>query len=129
MSNPTSLSTEAVVTQDMLACSVGSGSLPVLATPAVAALFEQSASLLAQKYLDEGITSVGTKLSLSHDAPTAPGAHVTATATLVAQEGRVFRFTLEARDDAGVIATGTHERVSVKAATFPAKAEARLPKP
>ena len=40
MSNPTSLSTEAVVTQDMLACSVGSGSLPVLATPAVAALFE-----------------------------------------------------------------------------------------
>ena len=69
------------------------------------------------------------QLSLSHDAPTAPGAHVTATATLAAQEGRVFRFTLEARDDAGVIATGTHERVSVKAATFPAKAEARLPKP
>ena len=43
MSNPTSLSTEAVVTQDMLACAVGSGSLPVLATPAVAARFEQSA--------------------------------------------------------------------------------------
>ena len=100
MSNPTSLSTEAIVTQDMLACVVGSGSLPVLATPAVAALFEQSATLLAQKYLEEGITTVGTKLSLSHDAPTAPGAHV----------------------------TGTHERVSVKAATFPAKAEARLPK-
>ena len=128
MSNPTTLSTEAIVTPEMLACHVGSGSLPVLATPMVAALLEQSACLLAQKYLDEGITSVGTKLSLSHDAPSPEGAHITATATLVAQEGRVFRFTLEARDDAGVIATGTHERVSVKAATFPEKEAARLPR-
>ena len=33
MSNPTTLSTEAIVTPEMLACHVGSGSLPVLATP------------------------------------------------------------------------------------------------
>ena len=49
MSNPTTLSTEAIVTPEMLACHIGSGSLPVLATPMVAALLEQSACLLAQK--------------------------------------------------------------------------------
>lgn len=116
---------EATVTREMLANAVGSGSLPVLATPVVAALLEEAACTLAQGELGEGLTTVGTKICLSHDAPSAEGAHVWAQATLTSQEGRVFRFALEARDDAGVIASGTHERVSVKAATFPAKAEAR----
>jgi len=40
-------------------------------------------------------------------------------------DGRVYRFKLEAYDNAGLIATGTHERVSVKKESFAAKAEAR----
>ena len=39
---------EATVTREMLADAVGSGSLPVLATPVVAALLEEAACTLAQ---------------------------------------------------------------------------------
>lgn len=119
---------EALVTENMLASAVGSGSVPVLATPMVAALLEGAAAQLAQQYVEEGFTTVGTKIAITHEAPSAVGARVWAEAVLEEQEGRLFRFTLQARDDAGVISTGTHERVAVRAASFPEKAKARLPR-
>ena len=109
-----------------LAPQVGSGSVDVLATPAVIALMEGAAADLAQSLLDEPFTTVGTKLSIEHTAPTPPGTEVTAVATLTAVEGRVYQFTVEASDPAGVIAKGTHERVSVKRDSFPEKARARV---
>jgi fluoroacetyl-CoA thioesterase len=121
----TQLTKEYTVSQELLASSMGSGSLPVLATPAVAAFFENTAMELAAKYLSEGQTTVGSKITVEHLAPTAPGCKVTVTAALVAQENRLFQFRLEARDNAGVIATGTHERVSVKSQRFLEKANAR----
>lgn len=108
------------------AVQVGSGTVEVLATPAVAALMEGAASDLAQTLLDEAFTTVGTRLSIEHMAPTPLGAQVTATATLTGVEGRVYRFDVAASDAAGVIARGTHERVSVKQASFADKAKARL---
>ncbi len=109
-----------------LACEVGSGSVDVFATPAVAALMEGAAADLAQSLLEEPFTTVGTKLSLEHLAPTPLGAQVTATATLDAADGRVYRFSVQAHDNAGLIAKGTHERVSVKRDSFADKARARL---
>lgn len=109
-----------------LATEVGSGSVDVLATPAVAALMEGAAADLAQSLLEEPFTTVGTKLSLEHLAPTPLGAEVTATAALTAVNGRVYEFSIEAHDNAGLIAKGTHERVSVKRDSFPQKARARL---
>lgn len=114
----TQLTKEYAVSQELLASSMGSGSLPVLATPAVAAFFENTAMELAAGYLAEGETTVGSKITVEHLAPTAQGCQVTVTAVLEAQEKRLFRFRLEARDNAGVIATGTHERVSVKSQRF-----------
>ena len=69
---------ESTVTDAMLADAVGSGSLPVLATPAVCALVEKAAAALAQESLPEGITTVGTSLTLEHLRATAPGAPVRA---------------------------------------------------
>lgn len=46
--------------------SLGSGTLPVLGTPAMAALMEQAAANLAQALLPEGWTSVGISLSIEH---------------------------------------------------------------
>ncbi len=113
------------VTPTDFALSVGSGDLPVLATPRMAALMEQAAAALIAPTLGEGITSVGTQLSVSHTAPTLGGATVTAEATLTAADGRVFSFDVRAFDNVGVIGEGTHTRVSVKGDRFLEKAAAR----
>ena len=119
------LKKEYTVTEKMLAERVGSGSLPVLATPVVAALFEGVAAEIAQGCLPEGITTVGTEITVRHTAPTPCGAKLTVEAELTEQTDRTFRFRLKACDEAGQIASGEHERVSVKAERFVEKARAR----
>lgn len=115
------------VEEENLACSMGSGSLMVLATPAVVALMENAAAELAQKVLDnEELTTVGTMISIEHTSPTPVGAEVTATAVLKENDGRIFHFEVFASDKKGEIAKGTHTRVSVKAAKFQNKADSKF---
>jgi fluoroacetyl-CoA thioesterase len=119
------LTKEYEVKEENLANVVRSGSLPVLATPWVAAFLEETAAELAQAELAEGETTVGSKIKLAHLAPTLPGSKVTVTAELTEHSGRVFHFELEARDESGLIATATHERVAVRSEQFMRKAQAR----
>ncbi len=116
----------AVVTTDKLACNVGSGTAKVYATPMVAALMENAAYKLAQQFIPEDCTTVGTKIAIEHIAATAESANVYAIAQLVESDGRRFEFIIEAYDNAGLIAKGTHQRFSVKSEKFLAKAKARL---
>lgn len=112
------------VTEDELAITMGSGSLCVLATPAVVALMENAAAELAQSQLEsEEFTTVGTMISIEHTSPTPIGAEVTATAVLKSVDGRFFNFEVSASDKKGIIAKGAHTRVSVKAEKFQAKAD------
>lgn len=114
-----------IVTESMLACNVGSGSLRVFATPAVLAMMEKAACELLEPYLDEGITTVGISADLSHLNPTPLGAAVTAEAELTEISDRKYTFTITVYDELGVIAAATHERFAVKADRFSEKAEAR----
>lgn len=107
---------------------LGSGSLPVLGTPAMTALMEKAATNLAQELLPEGWTSVGTALNIEHLAATPVGAAVRAMATVEAREGRRVSYKVEAFDDAGLIGRGTHDRVAVEAEKFLAKAQDKLNK-
>lgn len=116
---------ELVVAPEHLACHVGSGSVEVLATPMVAALMEGAASDLAQSGLADSDTTVGTQLSLEHLCPTTEGVRVKAVAELTEIDGRVLRFALQAFDNAGLIARGTHERVCVNRERFAQKAAQR----
>ncbi len=118
-------SSRVTVDNTLLAQTVGSGDLPVYATPAMAALMENAAAALVAPCLAEGITTVGIALNTTHTAPTLPGATVTATAKLTATDGRHFSFEVIAADDRGEIGRGTHERVSVKADRFLEKAASR----
>lgn len=121
------LTKKMTVTKEHLASNVGSGSLDVLATPAVAALMEGAAAQLAQNVLgDDAYTTVGTAISIEHTAPTPLGAEVEAEAVLVKAEGRLYFFELSARDKSGEIARGTHTRVSVNAAKFQQKADGKF---
>lgn len=110
------------VTADVTAAKMKSGSLPVLATPYMVALMEQAASELCDKFVDEGISTVGTALNISHLAPTCIGGKVKAVATLTAFDGRKACFDVEAYDDAGLIGKGTHERFTIKIESFMKKA-------
>ena len=54
------------VGQAETAKSMRSGTLPVLATPAMIALMEETAAESVEALLDEGVTSVGTHIAVSH---------------------------------------------------------------
>jgi predicted thioesterase len=107
---------ELVVSGADTAEAVGSGSLPVLGTPVLLAWCE--AATCAALDLPEGQTSVGTRVSLEHLAPSAVGATVTVTATAAHVDGRLVRFTVEARTGEKLIGTGEVTRVVVDAARF-----------
>ena len=110
------------VTTDVTAAKMKSGSLEVLATPYMVALMEQAASELCDKFVPEGISTVGTALNISHLAPTPVGGKVKAVATLTAFDGRKASFNVEAYDDFGLIGKGTHERFTIKIESFMKKA-------
>ena len=109
------------VTEAMTAKAMGSGELPVYATPSMIALMEQAACNAVAACLDEESTSVGTFVNITHDAATGMGKKVTAKATLTAVEGRKLVFEITAADEDKQIGKGTHERFIVNKEKFMAK--------
>ena len=116
---------EWTVTKEMLAVQMGSGMVPVLATPALIACMENACMRLVQPAFGEGITTVGTRVEVAHLAPTPEGARIQVTATLLATDGRRFTYRVEASDEIGKIGEGSMERQSVRLSSFGEKAEAR----
>lgn len=111
----------AVVTKENSAAALGSGFLPVFATPAMVALMENAAMKAVAPVLEQGATTVGAEINTTHIKPSPIGATVSATATLVAVEGRKLTFDVEARDEVGLIGKGTHVRFVVDSERFMAK--------
>jgi predicted thioesterase len=108
------------------ALAVGSGSLPVFATPMMIALMEQAACAVLSDALSEGETSVGTLINVHHSAASPIGSTITATATITAVFGRKIIFQVTASDNKGEVGNGTHERVIVDSERFMERAEKRL---
>lgn len=99
------------------AAALGSGDLPVLATPRVLAWLE--AATCAALDLDDSRTSVGTRVEVEHIAASPVGATITATADLVHEDGRLLRFRVAAHDGHGtLVAHGEVRRVVVDRARF-----------
>ncbi|WP_302496744.1 thioesterase family protein [uncultured Flavonifractor sp.] len=116
---------ETVVTPENTAAAVGSGLVPVFATPSMIALMENAAVNAVQAQLEEGQGTVGTLLNVSHDAATPVGMKVWAEAEVTAVEGRKLTYTVAAFDEAGPIGKGEHQRFIIQADRFLAKAEAK----
>ena len=100
------------------AVTMGSGSLKVFATPAMIALIEKAACKALEGQLEDGQTTVGTKLDVAHIAATPVGMNVTAEAVLTEIDNRRLVFEVVAKD---VIGKGSHERFIVNAEKFTAK--------
>ena len=114
-----------VTTQDT-ALAAGSGELEVYATPALIALMEETAWKSVAPALEPGTGTVGTMLEISHLSATPPGMLVRCETELVEIDRRRLVFRCEAYDEAGLIASGTHERFIVNNDTFLRKARAKL---
>lgn len=113
------------VSADDTAIALGSGDVPVLATPRVAALVEAASVAAVDGALGEGETSVGTKLSIDHDVASPVGAEVVVNSELVEVDGRRLLFYVAAYAADRIVASGRVERVVVDRARFLAKT--RLP--
>lgn len=110
-----------IVEEKHLACNVGSGDLPVFATPMMMALMENAAMLCVADELENGSSTVGGQISSSHLKPTGLGKTVTATAELISAEGRKLKFKVSASDEGGLIGEGEHLRFIIDKEKFMSK--------
>jgi len=113
---------ELVVTQADTAAAIGSGDVPVLATPRLIALCEQAACQAVAEALGPGDTTVGLRVEFTHVAPTRVGSVVRADATLDRVEGRRLLFTVSASDSCGLVGAGKMTRAVVGRGQFLDKA-------
>jgi len=107
-----------LVTDDLTALEMGSGSLPVLATPAMIALMEGAALTAIDSLLDEGQSSVGIEITVRHLAATPVGEEITASAIVTQIDGKRVTFEVRAWDRNELIGEGTHMRYLIDEVRF-----------
>jgi len=116
-----SYSSRTTVSDANTAATLGSGDMDVFATPAMVALMENAAMLAIADELPAGSTTVGAEMNVTHIKPSGKGAEITATAVLVAIDGRKLTFNVGAADGEGIIGEGVHIRYIVNRERFTAK--------
>ena len=117
---------ESCVTEKDTARVIGSGDLEVLATPRLITLMEHAAYTLLEADLEEGQTSVGTNINVSHTAASPVGTLIEIEAKITSVRGRTINFTVSASDAGGKIGKGEHTRIIVDVKKFMEKARRRI---
>ena len=112
-----------LVTSENTAMALGSGGLPVYATPAMITLMELCAAESVGELLDEGFSTVGTAIDIKHLSATPVGMRVRCETELIEVDRRRLVFPCHVYDEAGLIGEGTQERFIVENAKFMAKVE------
>lgn len=107
-----------VVAENETAEILGSGGLPVYATPAMICHMELCAFKLAEQY---GHQTVGTKVNISHLRACRVGTEVRITAQLIENEGRRLEYTIKVEDEKGLLGEGTHQRYIIDPERFMSK--------
>lgn len=116
----------ALVNSANTAVAARSGSLEVLGTPFMIALMEKATCTACEDLLDEGETTVGTAINITHDKASGLGELVKATATLTQVDGRKLSFDVIAQDSKGdTIGKGTITRFVVNGERFMSKVESK----
>ena len=112
---------ELTVDKSVTAIQMGSGDLPVLATPAMMALMENAAMLAVKDELPEGSTTVGGHIASSHLKPSKIGETLIATAEVTKVEGKKIEFNVAAYAGETLLGEGTHLRFIVDRERFMSK--------
>ncbi len=90
----------------------------VLSTPSMVSLMEQACLGAAAPHLDEGETTVGTHICVSHLAAANSGEVVTVSARLSEVRKRRLMFEVRAAVGDRVLGEGTHERAVIDSRRF-----------
>ena len=115
---------EREVTPADTARAIGSGSLEVLGTPRLLAWCEAATCAAIDPLLDQGTTSVGTRVSLDHLAASPVGARLEVAATRTHVDGRLHRFAVATRElgpdgaPGKIVASGEVTRIVVDTERF-----------
>ena len=116
-------SLDRMVTDADTAEAVGSGDVPVLATPRLLAWAEEATLAVLAGRLNPASTTVGVAVALRHLEASTVGRTVVLTAELAEIDDEVLKFDVSAHDTSGrVLATGTVTRMVVDRARFAARA-------
>jgi fluoroacetyl-CoA thioesterase len=97
---------------------MGSGGVPVLGTPALILAVEIVAASNLTSQIENGCTTVGTKMEITHLYPTAIGGLFSIELLLNKASGSRIEFTFTAKSDGKVIASGIHRRSIVNIEKF-----------
>jgi fluoroacetyl-CoA thioesterase len=85
----------------------------VLSTPAMVGMIEGACLLAAAPHLDDGETTVGTHVCISHDAAVREGEEFVIRCRLTSIEKRRLNFEVAVDGPPGQISRGTHQRAIV----------------
>lgn len=109
---------ELVVNDAVTAINVGSGDMPVLATPSMLALMENAAMLAVADALPDGCTTVGGHIASSHLKPSKIGDKVCATAEVTKVDGKKIEFKVAAFSGETLLGEGSHLRFIIEREKF-----------
>ena len=110
-----------VVTNEVTASKVGSGLLPVYATPSMIALMEGTCAESVQPYLAAGEGTVGVAVDIKHIAATPVGMTVRCESLLKEVNGKKLVFEVNVYDEKGLVGTGIHKRAIINNEAFMAR--------
>ena len=110
-----------VVTDEVTASKVGSGLLPVYATPSMIALMEGTCAESVQPYLAEGEGTVGVGVDIKHIAATPVGMIVRCESLLKEVNVKKLVFEVNVYDEKGLVGTGIHKRAIINNEAFMAR--------
>ncbi|MBT5020787.1 MAG: hypothetical protein HON04_18805 [Planctomicrobium sp.] len=86
---------------------------PVLATPFLVWMLEESAMSLIAEFLEEDELTLGTQIDIEHLGMARIGDEVIFSATMIQMEGRQLLFNVQATNHGKLISKGLHRRTLV----------------
>lgn len=113
------------VTKEKTALFLGSGGLPVYATPSMICLMEYTCAKSVEPYLAKGMGTVGILVNVSHLSATPLDMEVRCESELIGVEGKKLVFRVTAFDEKTRIGEGIHERYIIDSDKFLAKTQAK----
>jgi fluoroacetyl-CoA thioesterase len=114
------------VTPELTATHIGSGSLSVYATPAMASLIEHTCASMVSKLLPEGQTTVGVEIHLRHLAPTPVNSVVQIRAVIVSVDKNLISFNAQIFDEVELVGEAEHRRAVIEVDRFLKRVDAKV---
>jgi predicted thioesterase len=109
----TTLTQQATVQEQNTVGALLAGMPPVTATPWLVSISELACYRLAEKLLEPGVITVGSRVVIDHLGPSKVGAVLSVEATLRERDKNRFHFTVRIQDGSRTVANVEHTRAAV----------------